>query len=110
MDPEKLRAYSSAAEICQALAHPARYAMVQALTERNCSGKELKKLTGLSMSNRSQHLRVLRRAGLVREVQEGRDKKYILVDQSVTEVLSAIIAVLEYRQSRIETLAKEAGL
>lgn len=54
-----------AARLLKALAHPARLLVMCRLLEGEASVSDLQALTGLSMSALSQHLAVLREAGLV---------------------------------------------
>lgn len=54
------------AEVARALAHPARVRMLELLCERqSCLGRELVRELGLAPSTVSEHLRILREAGLV---------------------------------------------
>lgn len=53
------------AELFKALAHPARVRVLELLAERELSMGELARQTGLEPSHLSQHVRVLRRAGVV---------------------------------------------
>lgn len=63
------------AAIARALAHPARLRMLELLCEREgCMGRQLVAELGLAPSTVSEHLRILREAGLVtaREVPPAR--------------------------------------
>jgi ArsR family transcriptional regulator len=53
------------AAICKAFAHPTRLCLLDTLAKHECSGSELQKRLGLSSPNLSQHLAVLKGAGLV---------------------------------------------
>jgi DNA-binding transcriptional ArsR family regulator len=53
------------ADILEAIAHPGRRAMLRAVTYRELAAGELAELAGLKQPAASQHLRVLRDAGLV---------------------------------------------
>jgi ArsR family transcriptional regulator len=53
------------AELFKSLAHPARVRVLELLAEREHSVGELAELTGLELSHLSQHVTVLRRAGIV---------------------------------------------
>jgi DNA-binding transcriptional ArsR family regulator len=52
-------------DVLDAIAHPGRRAMLRAVTFRELSAGELAELAGLKQPAASQHLRVLRDAGLV---------------------------------------------
>jgi DNA-binding transcriptional ArsR family regulator len=62
-----------AAALIKALAHPARLLVMCRLVEGQASVSELCSLAGLSMSALSQHLAVLREAGLVATRRAGQD-------------------------------------
>lgn len=54
------------ASLCKALAHPARVQIVHALQERqSCIGCDLVDQLGLAQSTTSEHLRVLKQAGII---------------------------------------------
>lgn len=53
------------AELFKAMAHPARVRVLELLVERELSMSELARQTGLEPSHLSQHVSVLRRAGIV---------------------------------------------
>ena len=59
------------AEIFQALAHPTRIAIVEALRDGEQTAGRLVERLGVEQANLSQHLAVLRRAGLVTARKEG---------------------------------------
>jgi DNA-binding transcriptional ArsR family regulator len=52
-------------DVLEAVAHPGRRAMLRVVVEREASAGELAVLAGLKQPAASQHLRVLRDAGLV---------------------------------------------
>lgn len=60
------------AALCKALAHPARVAILQFLLERkSCVCGEIVDVLPLAQSTVSEHLRVLKEAGLIRGTIEG---------------------------------------
>jgi DNA-binding transcriptional ArsR family regulator len=59
-----------------ALAHPSRRAMLRLVLDRELPVGELAERTGLSQPAASQHLKVLRDAGLVRGRVDGRRRLY----------------------------------
>lgn len=60
----------------RAIADPGRRRMLDAMIERECSVGELTVMMGISQPAVSQHLQVLRLAGLVAERREGRNRFY----------------------------------
>lgn len=54
------------AQLCKALAHPARVRIVQALwRKQGCIGCDLMDDLGLAQSTTSEHLRILKQAGVI---------------------------------------------
>jgi len=60
----------------RAIADPGRRLMLDAMLERECSVSELTQLLGIKQPSVSQHLQVLKLAGLVEERREGRKILY----------------------------------
>jgi DNA-binding transcriptional ArsR family regulator len=66
----------ASSDVFRAVADPTRRAMLDLLRERDRSVRELARPFRMSQSAISQHLRVLREAGLVRARQVGRQRLY----------------------------------
>jgi ArsR family transcriptional regulator len=82
------------AQGCKALAHPVRVQIVQLLAaQTECRGADVFGELPLAQSTVSQHLRVLKDAGVVRSRSVGTSAVYCLVPE-VLEELSAQIAGL----------------
>jgi len=78
-----------AAQLAKALAHPARIAILRSLGQhRECICGELVAVAGLAQSSVSQHLNVLKEAGLVQGRVEGPRSCYCLHPQAVAELRS----------------------
>ena len=76
--PYRLLAATELAEFLRALAHPRRVQIVEELRGRECDVASVAKATGLTPSNVSQHLMVLRAHRVVSERREGRRVFYRL--------------------------------
>ena len=63
-------------EAIDAIAHPGRRALLQLVLDRELGVGELAERTGVSQPAASQHLKVLRDAGLVRGRVDGRRRLY----------------------------------
>jgi DNA-binding transcriptional ArsR family regulator len=63
-------------EAIDAIAHPGRRAMLQLVLDRELPVSEIAERVGLSQPAASQHLKVLRDAGLVRGRVDGRRRLY----------------------------------
>ena len=69
---QKLDDFENLATACKALSHPARLAILQTLARRgSCICGEIVDVMPLSQATVSQHLKVLREAGLVRGTFDG---------------------------------------
>jgi DNA-binding transcriptional ArsR family regulator len=92
-------AYEAAGELLRALSAPIRVAIVAELgsTGERCV-HELVDALGAPQPLVSQHLRVLRGAGLVRSTRRGREIAYSLVDEHVAHIVAD--AVSHSREAR----------
>ncbi len=75
------------AEWLRALAHPVRLRMLAGLTRRACNVSQLWRRLGISQPLASQHLRRLRRAGLVRGERRGQQTCYRIADARIGRLL-----------------------
>ena len=67
-----LNDFEPLARACKALSHPARLAILQTLSQKgSCMCGEVVKLLPLSQATVSQHLKVLREAGLITGTVDG---------------------------------------
>jgi ArsR family transcriptional regulator, virulence genes transcriptional regulator len=80
---ESLR--SHAAAIAKALADPKRLCVVEELADGERSVSDLSRCIGCQVPNMSQHLAVLRSAGIVGSRREGSTVFYRLLDASVLD-------------------------
>jgi DNA-binding transcriptional ArsR family regulator len=76
-----------AVELLKALSAPVRLAIVQELAARPRCVHDLVTTIGVPQPLVSQHLRVLRLAGLVTAGRRGRETEYSLADEHVTHVV-----------------------
>ena len=96
------------AEMFKALAHPARVRALEVLVEGERSVGELQPLVGIELSNLSQQLGVLRRAGLVIARKERSSVFYSLRDPLVADLLDVAKRLL--RATLTDTRDLLAGL
>ena len=78
------------AEIFQALAHPTRIAIVEALQNSELPAGRLIELLGLEQANASQHLAILRAKRIVVNRKAGNQVLYTLRDPAIIEVLAIL--------------------
>jgi ArsR family transcriptional regulator len=108
---EALRQFK--AEIFQALAHPTRIALVEALRDGERSAGQLIETLALDQANASQHLAVLRAKRVVIGVKRGNQVFYSLRDPVLVEVLDILrryfYSQLTGTASMIEALQQEGA-
>jgi ArsR family transcriptional regulator len=78
------------ATVGRALADPKRLCVLESLAERELSVRDLSTVAGCQVPNMSQHLAVLRSAGLVTTRREGSTVYYRLRDPRVLEAYRLI--------------------
>ncbi|MEM0962533.1 MAG: metalloregulator ArsR/SmtB family transcription factor [Bacteroidota bacterium] len=84
------------AALSKALAHPARLAILQTLGARGtCVCGEVVEVVGLAQSTVSQHLKVLREAGLVRGTAEGRHSCFCLDGDALSALSRELAAFVD---------------
>jgi rhodanese-related sulfurtransferase/biotin operon repressor len=93
-DP-KLKLFAGLAEIGRALAHEHRLRILELLAQRETSVEALAELVGLSIANASQHLRLLRAAGLLTSRRDGKYVLYAMSDPKVLKLTAAVGQVAE---------------
>jgi DNA-binding transcriptional ArsR family regulator len=101
--PLDIDRYRAAAEICRALTDPKRLALLAVLRDGERSAGALAAALGCPLPNASQHLAVLRNAGLVRGRREGTSVVYRL---TVPEILDACDSVARLAEARRGTGAE----
>lgn len=92
--------YVLKAELFRSLGHPARIRVLELLAEHDQPVTTLLAETKVEPSSLSQHLAVLKRAGLVTSTRSGNAVTYALADPSVVDFLAAARAVLVSSLSR----------
>jgi DNA-binding transcriptional ArsR family regulator len=95
------------AEIFQALAHPTRIAIVEALRPGEMSAGSLIEQLGLEQANVSQHLAVLRAKQIVVSRKEGNQVFYSLRDPVLIEVLDILKRYFNSQLSQTMSMLKE---
>lgn len=101
MDP----IYELQAEICRTLSHPVRIAMLHLLAEDPREVGRLAADLDISQPNASQHLAVMRAAGLVESTRDGRGVTYRLADPGVIGACDVMADVMRRRLARMAELS-----
>ncbi len=97
------------AEILKTLAQPRRLEILHRLADGPCEVRRLATDLGISQPNASQHLAVLRAAGLVEAERDGRDVRYRITDPDVIRACGIMRSVLERRVARLASLTIAAA-
>ena len=87
----KKKDYAEISEIIKAISHPARLEIIDRLEKNGCNVSRIQKNLGLPQSTISQHLKILRNAGIIKSRREGTKVCYEI---EIKEVRS-IIRILE---------------
>jgi len=97
------------AEICRTLSHPLRIAMLHLLAEEPREVNRLARELDISQPNASQHLSVMRAAGLVEAERDGREVLYRLADPDVIVACDQMARIMRRRLARMADLAARLG-
>lgn len=97
---------SAAADPFRAIADPTRREILDRLASGEAPMMKLAELFELSVPAVSQHLKVLREAGLVQERREGRMRVYTLVPGPLREVSDWVGHYEQFWQTRLRKLGE----
>ncbi len=98
--------FEKQAAICRAFAHPKRLQMLDLLGRGEESLSILQKTLGISKANFSQHLAILKAAGVVSARRKGR---HVYCSLTLPEVRQACHLIREVLRSQIRRQRKMAG-
>jgi len=94
--------------LARAMAHPYRLALLEAIFQRESSVEQLAERTGLSVTNASQHLQQLRRAGFVLSRREGKQVFYRAGTGPVPDLLSALHNLSTWQQREMQQVVSDS--
>ncbi len=94
------------AMVAQALANAHRVELIELVAQGERSVEELARLSGLTVTNASQHLQLLRRAGLVVARRSGKQVLYRLADRDVVDLLMAVRRTAERGVAEIDKIVQ----
>lgn len=95
-----LQRYRLHAELCKVLTDPKRLMLLDALRSGDRSVGELALAIDVALANASQHLAVMRAAGLVASRRVGTTVHYRLAEPSIVEACDVVQAIVERRLER----------
>jgi DNA-binding transcriptional ArsR family regulator len=96
------------AEVLKVLASPRRLDILHRLADGPCEVGRLAADVGVSQPNVSQHLAVMRAAGIVESERDGREVRYRLADPDVIVACNTMRRVLQRRLHRLAGLVMES--
>ena len=99
-DP-KLKLFTGLAAIGRALGNEHRLRILELLAQRETSVEALAERVGLSLANASQHLRLLRAAGLLTSRRAGKHVLYVVSDPTVLALTAALGQVAERNLAQV---------
>jgi rhodanese-related sulfurtransferase/DNA-binding transcriptional ArsR family regulator len=99
--------YEQFARVSKALASPHRIELVELLAQGPRTVEALARLTDMSLANTSQHLHVLRAAGLLDSTKAGLFVTYRLADPAVAELLLSLRGVAERRLAEVARITRD---
>jgi ArsR family transcriptional regulator len=103
MDP----IWSLQAEVMKILASPRRLEILHLLAEEPKEVGRLAEEMGITQPNVSQHLAVMRAAGIVEAQRDGREVRYRLTDPEVIDACNMMRGVLLRRLARLGELSTD---
>ena len=98
------------AEVLKVLSSPRRLEILHVLADGPIEVGRLAEELGASQPNVSQHLSVMRAAGIVEAERDGREIRYRLVDPEVLVACAVMRRVLERRVDRLARVADSARM
>ena len=102
----KQQIYSQVARIGKVVCHGHRLELLEYLAQGERTVEALAKLTGLSVANTSQHLRVMRQSGLVEARKDGLYVYYSLADDEIVRLLSSMRRLAESHLADVDRLVR----
>ena len=96
--------FAGLAEVARAMASPHRIEIVEVLGQGERSVEGVAARVGLSVANASQHLRLMRQAGVLASRRDGKHVLYRLADPAVVDLLSALGRLGERNQADVRAV------
>jgi rhodanese-related sulfurtransferase/DNA-binding transcriptional ArsR family regulator len=93
--------YDEFAQVAKALGHGHRLEILELLAQGERSVEALAERAGLSVANASQHLRLMRRAGLLASRRDGKRILYAVSDPAVLDLTAALRRVGERNLAQV---------
>jgi len=98
--------YNLQAEISKTLANPIRLAILHTLRDGEKSVNELTDILGISQSNLSQHLALMRQKGILKTRKQGTSIYYSVTNPKINQACDMVRAVLLDQLNQKQELAQ----
>jgi ArsR family transcriptional regulator, virulence genes transcriptional regulator len=92
-------------EICKALGHPIRMAIIDQLKDKETAAADLIEDLEISKANLSKHMSLLMQGGIVESRRDGRQIFYRLTDPDIQKACAIMSSILYRRLKQGEKLA-----
>ena len=102
----KRAVFEQFAQTAKTLGHPARIEIIELLAQGERSVEAIAERTELSIATTSQHLQMLKRAGLVSARRDGKFILYAVTGNEVIDLISAIIRVTEQHNAEMDRIVR----
>lgn len=96
--------YQKQAELCKAFANPVRLQIINEVCNCECPASDLQKNLSISKANLSQHIAVLRSAGVILTRRQGKQLFYSLAIPEVKQACDLVRKVLYAQLERAQRL------
>jgi rhodanese-related sulfurtransferase len=103
----KNRLYGQFARLGKALSSPYRLELLDLLAQSERTVESLAAETGATMANISQHLQILRNAGLASTRKDGLYVHYRIADPAVSALCAALRTVAEKQDAQLDRIVRE---
>jgi ArsR family transcriptional regulator len=98
--------FAQFAAVAKTLGHAHRLELLEQLAQGERSVEVLADRTGLSVANASQHLQMMKRAGLIAARRAGKFIYYRLADDGILDVLTALRRVAERNVAEVDRVVR----
>lgn len=96
------------ARMCRVFTNPNRLKILSLLMDQERSAGDIEKLSGINQSNLSQHLSLMKNAGILKQRREGATIHYSLRDARIGQAFKLIRTILLDRLSEEGRMARSA--
>jgi ArsR family transcriptional regulator len=86
----KMKDYDGISEILKAIAHPVRIEIIDRLEVHGCNVSKIQKKIGVPQSTISQHLKILKNAGIIKSRRDGTKVCYEIEIKEVRSIIGML--------------------